>query len=408
MKSDHSAEKIDVHDVIRKYERARKRFETDTTISTINRQHILTFLDACQLGKTIFGRQKKRIAEKRLAKYLYLLRRISLWIGNVDFKTISQQQMERFVARVERNELTSWIDGIEQPTQYADWTRRDIKVTLRKFYKWLLGDGRQYPDLVAWIDTHIVDRAPPVLSIDEMRLLVGHAPSLRRKAMLWTLFETGARAEEFLNIRLDHIEEKENRFAIRIEYPKTFKRNIPVYEAYQYLKLWLQQHPNSGDPNAQLFPGSYRALSKFLTRHGDKILKKNVTPHLLRHSFATWLASQKIGRYQMCKIMGWRLSSSMPDRYIDRIGVVEEKAMQSIRQDEFSKAEIENHQLKQSLNRLEAGYSDLNDKLSGRLAAEQLLNTVFKNPEVMQSVLKAIKEQGSGLEFENLITGKKN
>ncbi len=63
--------------------------------------------------------------------------------------------------------------------------------------------------------------------------------------------------------------------------------------------------------------------------------------------------------------MVWLLSSSMPDRYIDCVDVVEEEAIQSTRQDELSKVEKENAQLKHSLNRLETGYSDLNEKLSG-------------------------------------------
>ncbi len=404
MNSSNSAEKIDVHDAKKKYERAREKFESDTTVSAENRQHILTFVDACQLGKTIFGRQKKRIAEKRLSKYLYILRRISRWIGNTDFRNVSQAQMEQFIARVERNNLTTWIDGREVPTSYADWSRRDIKVTLRKFYKWLLGNGRQYPDIVAWIDTHVAERAPPALSIEEIRLLVEHAPSLRRKAMLWTLFETGARAEEYLNIRLGHLEEKDGRFIVRIEHPKTFKRSVPVYEAYSFLRSWLAEHPERGDPNAQLFPTGYRALSKFLTRHGNKTLKKNVTPHLFRHSFATWLAAKKIGRYQMCKIFGWRLSSGMPDQYIDRVGVVEDEAIQSIRKDELSKAEAENAELRISLARANQNAAEQGGRIDTHERADDLLSRVFEDPSVLNAVVAAIRKRGLESELVQFAT----
>jgi hypothetical protein len=170
---------IDVHNSAECYERELARLHRDEGISAENKQIIVEFLNACQLGKTILGREKKRLGEKRLLKYLYALRRINEWLGNKDFRAVQQQEMEAFISRVERNALL--VKG--RVHAYTDWTRRDIKVCVKKFYKWLLGGGVQYPPLVSWIDTHIKDEAPPCLSIDEVRRLVEHTSCAKANAI---------------------------------------------------------------------------------------------------------------------------------------------------------------------------------------------------------------------------------
>lgn len=387
-----SAKRIDIHNAASSYETALARFERDSNVHAANKELILRFLRDCHLGKTVFGRQKKRIQPRRLLKYLYLLRRISYWLGNKDFRSVSQDDVERFIERVDGNRLSFPNESREaRPVSYAAWTRRDIKVCLKKFYKWLLGDGRQYPDLVSWIETCIDMETPPSLALDEVRRCVELASSIKGKALLWTLFETGARADEFLNIRLEHVTDKGTRSAIWIEYPKTFRRSLPIFEGHRHLQMWLDVHPDKRNPEAQLFPMTYGALAKYISRTGTRVLKKRVTPHLFRHSFATWLASKKVGRYQMCKLMGWEMSSDMPDRYIDRIGVAEEEAVQAIRGDELSKAEQENSQLRTVLTRFEAECADLRSKLEKREQWDEVLNEAFRDDEVLKVVVSRLR-----------------
>jgi integrase len=385
-----------VHHAAVRYEKTLASFGADPRISPTNKQLILDFLNACQLGKTVQGREKKRINEKRLLKYLFTLKRINEWLGNDDFRTVSQSQMEAFISRLERNALTIFKGGSSRPVPYTEWTRRDIKVCLKKFYKWLLGNGQQYPSLVSWIDTHIRDEAPPCLNIDEVRLVVEHATSVKGKALVWCLFEGGPRAEELLNVRLQHVEDKGTHLVVRIEHSKTFPRSLPVYEGSRHLRQWLKEHPSRSDAGAQLFPITYPALRKWLQRLGMKALGKRIHPHLMRHSFATWLASKKVGRYQMCKLMGWAMSSDMPDRYIDRLGVVEEEAIQSIREDELSKVERENQDLKRALERLEGQQHELREQLERRERVDDLLERLFDDKEVLMALAQKVREKGLG------------
>jgi site-specific recombinase XerD len=389
-------EKIDVHRIKRSYEIALERFKRDTTICKENKFYILDYLNACNLGKTIFEKQKKKIREKRLLKYLYTLQNINKWLGNKDFKQITQQDIESFITLLEGNKLTALNQEAPTTVTYAAWTQRDYKMCLRKFYKWLLGEGRQFPSLVSWIDTTIDKTAPPSLSLDEIKKCVDYASSIRGKAICWTLFETGARAEEFLNIRLKHAEDKGSHFVVRIDYPKTFKRSLPVFEGTNYLREWVKLHPKQNDPNAQLFPISYEALLKFLKRLGRRALGKRITPQLMRDSFATWLASKKVGRYQMCKLMGWAMSSDMPDRYIDRTGVVEHEAIEAIRGDDLNKVERENSELKSTLKRLETQSNELRERLEKREKIDEFLTALLKDEQFGKVLIERVKKKGLG------------
>ena len=180
--------KIDVHKAKKSYLVALDRFQKDDEISQINKNHILKYLRECSLGKTVSDKQKKKIHEKRLLKYIYTLPKISYWLDHKDFKQIATAEMEDFICRLEQNALKVRKNGILQPVTYADWSRRDIKVCLRKFYKWLLGEGKYFPELVSWIDTHIDKTPPPSLSLEEIRKCVEYTQSTRGKALVWTLF----------------------------------------------------------------------------------------------------------------------------------------------------------------------------------------------------------------------------
>lgn len=85
------------------------------------------------------------------------------------------------------------------------------------------------------------------------------------------------------------------------------------------------------NPNAQLFPMTANAVRMVVRRAGQAALDKRVYPHLLRHSSATYW-SNRLPWFKLCKRFGWAMTSSMPQRYIDREGVDEfDVAVQHLR-----------------------------------------------------------------------------
>ena len=145
-------------------------------------------------------------------------------------------------------------------------------------------------------------KIPEVLSIEEVDILVDKplrtAFDYRNKAMLELLYATGLRVSELVNLTIINID-LDNGF-VRCFGKGNKERIVPIGEvALKYLKIYLNHYRDS-------LKKKYLCDSLFLNNHGKqmtrqgffKILKgiakdrginKNITPHMLRHSFATHL-----------------------------------------------------------------------------------------------------------------------
>jgi site-specific recombinase XerD len=107
-----------------------------------------------------------------LNKYLYSLKQLSGFLGK-DFDKVAQKDMEEFIKKLDNNNLTSVSPaGKIVKHKYTRWTRHDIEVVIKKFYKWLWGNNIEHPGLVSWIDTHVEESDPPALSIEEIRCML--------------------------------------------------------------------------------------------------------------------------------------------------------------------------------------------------------------------------------------------
>jgi len=99
-----------------------------------------------------------------------------------------------------------------------------------------------------------------------------------------------------------------------------------------------------------------------LMRLGEKVLKKRVKPHMLRHSSATYWAP-KMNRYQLCGKYGWAFSSDMPDRYIKRKGIIFDEIAEKRDVDQTTKLQRENRTLKDDMEKLKQDYGKVRKAL---------------------------------------------
>jgi integrase len=261
---------------------------------------------------------------KRLLKYIQDLKKLDTYFKR-PFGDLTEADMERFILDLE-NGVVGTMDG----HAYAGETQVVIKKMIKKFYKWLEGDNMDVPRKVRWIDTSCESIEYVSLSKDELDKILSLMTSnssynlVRNRALLIFLFDSGLRAEEVLNVRMRHLTVKNDNYVVRVEFSKTKKRTITLPFCKDLLNAWLDMHPLPSEPSAQLFPITYNALRGVVNRAGD-IIKKHITPHSLRHSAATYWC-QHLTPYELCYRLGWSMSSKMPQRYIDREGLNQEKA----------------------------------------------------------------------------------
>ena len=145
-------------------------------------------------------------------------------------------------------------------------------------------------------------KIPQVMSPDETRRLLAVASSLKVRVLLSLGYGCGLRAGEVVRLKVKHIDSAQK--IIRVEQSKGRKdRNVMLSpETLDLLRQWWKVRParhDAGTPPEErwLFPGtkrgktmSTRQLSRLFHEAADAAgIRKAVTLHALRHSFATHL-----------------------------------------------------------------------------------------------------------------------
>jgi site-specific recombinase XerD len=211
---------------------------------------------------------------------------------------------KRFAAFLKRSPATATREDIRQfqlhlaETGMSICNRNRIMTGVRFLFRVTL----RRLDLAAEI-YHLREsqKIPQVMSPDETRKLLAVAYSLKARVMLSLCYGCGLRAGEVVRLKVKHIDSAQR--IIRIEQSKGRKdRNVMLSpEMLDLLRQWWKARVafDSTTPVQErwLFPGrrpgkpmTTRQLSRLFHETANEAgIKKSVTLHALRHSFATHL-----------------------------------------------------------------------------------------------------------------------
>jgi len=317
--------KIDIHknNIVEKKLNELKNWK----VSNQTKKEVKDFIVKGRIGQVNEG---KKLSERTLSKYLSLLKH-SLELIKKQTSEIKKEDIEKFDREITNENLSS----------VSDYRR-----ALRIFLKWKLGIDKSNK-LAGWLDTRTKQKTPDFLKEQEVQLLFKNCKNSSERFLIAVLFDTGARAEEFLNIRYEDIEmpEKNQNFVkiiLKEEYSKTKGRTISLYwkNSLEAIRDFLQQRVSEGiKSNEQVFNKNYDAMRMFLFRLGKNVLKKEIYPHLFRHSSATYYAS-KLNRQELCYRYGWAFSSNMPDVYISRAGMESKELDEKFKSTELEEVQV--------------------------------------------------------------------
>ena len=200
--------------------------------------------------------------------------------------------------------LQGYIRGL-RAKDYADATVARKVAAVKSFFNYLTAEGVVDTDPTETLSSPRVGKSLPksltVGEVDELLEQPGKrsTPEAHRdKAMLELLYATGMRVSELVSLNLESIELHNNRATVRCIGKSNKERLIPIHEqAVVALRIYLE------DARPELVrTRKERALfinrrGERLTRQGFWLILKNyakaakitsdVTPHTLRHSFAT-------------------------------------------------------------------------------------------------------------------------
>ncbi len=225
--------------------------------------------------------------------------------GIKDPDKITKQHIRNFIARLKRkHDIASTIS-------------RKMSA-IRSFHKYLLLEKIVYNNVTLGISLPKKEqRLPQILSVEEVDALMNAADGdkplqLRNRAMLELLYGSGLRITELINIRLGDLHL--NMGFLNILGKGNKERIVPIGEEGRYaLKKYLDKgRPllkkisgdivfvnNSGSSISRV--GFYKTLKKLTIMAG---ITKDVSPHTLRHSFASHLLENGVNLRMVQELLG--------------------------------------------------------------------------------------------------------
>ena len=215
-------------------------------------------------------------------------------------KYIEENQID--YTKVEEKEVKDYLDYLQEIGKKSSTVSRNL-ASIRSFYQYLVRNKKVLQDPTNNIQAPKIEkRVPSILTAKEVELLLDQPQDvdlkgIRDKAMLEFAYATGMRVTEIISLNLEDVNFEEAYVSCKTG---TKQRNIPLGTmSMKALKDYVEEarpYLIKDDSVKSLF---VNINGKRLTRQGFwKIVKyykeqahitKDITPHVLRHSFATHL-----------------------------------------------------------------------------------------------------------------------
>ncbi len=196
-----------------------------------------------------------------------------------------------------------WLSGAGSPADkaYASSSIARMTVSVRGLHRFLAREGMVEVDVAARVNAPTAPRPlPKALSMDDVEELLavpGEGPGpMRDRVLLELLYGAGLRISEAIGLDLDDVDRQDRLVRVR---GKGGKERIVPYgrAAGSAIETWLVRGRPGLDPQG---PGlilnlrgkrlSRQGAWQVVGRHADRAgLAGDISPHTLRHSFATHL-----------------------------------------------------------------------------------------------------------------------
>lgn len=225
-------------------------------------------------------------SQRTIGSYIFFLKPFLEKIENLEEVTIEQT----------KNFLASLID------KYSNKSRALAVSSLRFFFKRVV----DRPDIFVKLETPKKEKKLPiVLSTQEITNLIDSAEFVKTQLIVKFLYSSGLRVSELVNLKPGDLDLEENIGWVR----KGKGSKDRIFKIAESLSKQIKRYLNKNPENKYLFsknkPLTTRNIQILIKKLAKKAkIHKKVTPHTLRHSFATHLLDGGVNLLVIQQLLG--------------------------------------------------------------------------------------------------------
>jgi integrase/recombinase XerD len=286
-------------------------------------------------------------SEKTLKDYMFYLKKFLSFVYEINGK-IEQEEMLNMMANVDKEDVEAYVDYLINERNLKKSSINKIIFSLKSVYKELEKHG--LPNHFKFIPTmkvarHNFENVLKVSYKEIKKILKSYDivddKSYRNYVILYTLFYTGLRSSELLNLKYKNIINHEGEKVLKLEKTKSGKvqykslHNDCHKKIIEY-KIYIQSLYSISDFNINesfIFPSSFENNKQMTYSNLYKIIKnlgflinKEVSPHNIRHSVATELSLQGADVLEIRDFLG-HSDSKVTEIYINAKNILEKRAV---------------------------------------------------------------------------------
>lgn len=199
------------------------------------------------------------------------------------------------VENLTKDDIEAYVYYLKNRQNISLSKQNQVINAIKFYYEQVLGKERTY---YAITRPKKEQKLPEVLSEEEVKMILNAPKNLKHKALLYITYSSGLRISEVIGLRIQDIHSDEGYVFVKGGKGKKDRRTILSDKALTVIRAYFKKY----QPEIWLFEGGkkgqqYTATSirNVLKRAVSKTnIQTRVTPHTLRHSFATHLVKRGV------------------------------------------------------------------------------------------------------------------
>ena len=219
------------------------------------------------------------------------------------FEMFINYYKEKELSAINESDIRSFLQTLVQRKVSNSYLNQAINA-IKFYYEVVLGMPNRYYEIER---PRKESKLPKVISKEEVLSIIKNTNNIKHRCIVELLYSAGLRRSELLNLKIDDIDSNRMLVMVKGGKGKKDRQTLLSKSTLEDLRIYFKEWK----PQEYLFEG--RKASKYGAESVLKIVKRaavkagirqTVTPHVLRHSFATHLLESGVDLRQIQVLLG--------------------------------------------------------------------------------------------------------